>query len=174
MCIGELIMKKIMFMIMVLVATVAFAEPTVKMISDERAGIVGTMTYFSDEEAKEINANASKVRNHFESEKKIYDNIAKMFGQPKFYDYVEAEFGYHFDKSWEPEERVTRHAQAAFNFCISDSGAYLWDYLEESNLVVFELACFHRDTNEEPFEFLEIVIINKNYVFLSVKNVEKN
>lgn len=160
-------------MIMAIVASVAFAEPTVKVIKDERAGIVGSMTYFSDEEAKEL-VNVYQIRSHFESEKKIYNNLAKTFGQHKFYDYVEAEFGYHFDKSWEPEERVTRHAQAAFNFCISDSGAYLWDYLEESNLVVFELACFHRDTNEEPFEFLEIVIINKNYVFLSVKNVEKN
>jgi len=166
-------MKKIMFMIMAIVASVAFAEPTVKMIKDDRAGIVGTMTYYSDEEAKD-KANVYLIRNHFESEKTIYNNIAKMCGQPKFYDYVEAEFGYHFDKSWEPDELVTRHAQCAFNFCISDSGAYLWDYLEESNFVVFELACFHGDTNEEPFEYLEVVIINKNYVFLSVKNVERD
>ena len=162
-------MKKIMFMIMAIVASisVAFAEPTVKTIVDERAGIAGTMTYYSDEEAKD----KVFVRKHFESEKKVYDNIAKMCGQPNFYSYVEAEFGYHFDKSWETEDYVIRRAQQAFNFCISDEGAYLWEYLPESNFVVFELACYHK---EEPYEFWEIVIINKNYVFFSVKNVGKD
>jgi len=165
-------MKKIMFMIMAIMVSVAFAEPTVKMIKDDRAGIVGNMTYYSDEEAKD-KANVYLIRNHFESEKTIYNNIAKMFGQRKFYDYVEGDLSHHFDKSWETEDFATRNAQIVFNAYISPDGAILWDYLPESNFVVFELARYDRGT-EEPFEYYEIVIINKNYVFLSVKNVERD